>query len=367
MYIGLFSGLGQHGRPRPCPNPSPKLIREQTTQLHNRIRAALQEQQERYCYRSLSPICDIRFSLQGRYTSVTDLSGFGVTNDAVTIGGDAFLAPSRTTVSGFIAKTESEIRRALEGYLRRKGIDANTKHLVVIDIEPHDTSTDPPRDFSPMALGTWEGDPRQNQIIEGYRKRIEVARSVLLNARLGLFQVIAPVARGEDNPRFQQRMRGYQRAGQLGMYDQLDYLSPSLYAHFTPNDVDPVRGITLDIVHAWIEARTRQGIKSSLLLTRTNGKHISLAPFLTFWGRRIMDERFAISPEIMRLQLRILQEYCGVKVIVIWAGPETQEEMRAMGWEPVNFGDFSKQVVELPPAGCVCLPLWHRHLRALSV
>ncbi len=306
-----------------------------------------------YNYGSLSPVCDIRFSLQSRYATATDLSNFGVTNNAVTLSGVALLAPSEITVSEFIAKTAAEIRAALANHLASHGIDAHTNHLVVLDMEPEDTSI--PKSFSPASLGLWEGDPRQDQIIAGYERRIAAAREVLRNARLGLYQVIAPLDKGEDTPGFQQRMRGYRRAGELGMYDRLDYISPVLYVRYKPSDVDPVHGITLDTIHAWLEARTRQGLEASLTLTRSNGEHISLAPYLSFWvfnrgGSR--DDRRAALPESMRRQLRILQEYCGVNIIVLWAGRETDGGIQAGDSEPLNAHDFLTQVRELPPAGC---------------
>lgn len=305
-------------------------------------------------YDSLDPICDIRFSLQSRYATAIDLSAFGVTNNTVTISGVALLAPNEITVSDFIAKTDAEIRAALENHLLSRGIHSDTNHLIVIDIEPRDASMDPARAFSPASLHLWEGDPRQEQIIEGYKRRIAVAREVLPRAKLCLYQVIAPLDKGRDTPGFQRRMHAYRRAGELGMYDRLDYISPSLYIHYGPNDVDPERGITLDTIYAWLEAQTRQGIEASLTLTRSNGAHIPLAPFLSFWvfNPSSADNRKPISDEIMRRQLRMLQEYCGVKIIVLWAGRETADGIQAGESEIVNAHDFLTQVGELPPRGC---------------
>lgn len=308
--------------------------------------------------------CDIRFSLQGRYVSEpdlsTDLSVFGVTNNAITIHGAA-LEAAEITVEEFTRSDRSDINRTLRGYLRTHGIDPDTDHLVVLDMEPKDPTEPHPEDpsrlerlFHPKDLGTFEGDPRQNDIIQGFIRRIEVARDVMPNAKLGLYQVVAPMGKGQYNESFRDRMQGYRRAGELGMYDQVDYIVPVLYTRFGSCDVTDRDD--LETIQGWSEALTRQGIEESRTLTRTSGGNIPLVPYLSFWvfNGFSRHDRQAILPETMRRQLCILQEYSEVEIIVLWSGWETEDEMRSYvrPVEPVNFHDFLTNVGEFPISGC---------------
>lgn len=212
--------------------------------------------------------------------------------------------------------------------------------------------------FSPSNLGRYEGDLRDD-IIRAYNLRIGVAREVahkrMLTVKFGLFQVIVPNGKGQDNDRFRQRMCGYKRAGELGMYDLVDYLVPVLYNGFGREDVKRPDGpYDLARLHGWIEQATRQAIRETQQLTRRNGNTVPLAPSLTFWvgNGNSHHNKKVILPETMRLQLQILQEHCPVEIIVMWSGSETIDEMRDNGLEIMDFTDFLSGVGELPPPGC---------------
>ncbi len=300
-------------------------------------------------YRTPVPTYDLRFSIQRRYAE-TDLTDFGITNNVVTIPGSALEAPKVISVSDFFSTDETTIREQLMGYLRRQGIDFNTEDLMVLDIEPGEEDNSERHSFAPKDIGNerWDDDDTRRQIIEGYKTRIRVAREVLPKAKLGLYQVIAPDGQGRENiDAFSKRIAGYRQAGALGMYDLLDVLVPVLYARWGPDDPDWINRI---------EASTRQGIEASLTLTRTDDKNLPLAPYLSFWvlNPNSMNDRQAILPEVMHHQLAILQEYCGIETIVMWAGKEEPEcVVSSRDTVPVNLLEFLPQIGNLPADGCI--------------
>jgi hypothetical protein len=133
------------------------------------------------------------------------------------------------------------------------------------------------------------------------------------------------------------------------MYDYTEYLVPVLYNRFGLRDAPDIATL-----HSWIGRSTQQAITFSQQLTRHNGTKIPLAPILTFWvsSGNSADVIPRILPETLDLQLRILQEYCAVEIIVLWSGPETSEEMREAGREDFEFNGFLDQVEGLPPPRC---------------
>jgi hypothetical protein len=240
-------------------------------------------------------------------------------------------------------------------------LEPGRNHLVVLDMEPRYEYTDPndgkvkTKSFSPARLGEYD-DLLQEELIKAYIRRIIVARRFVQEnwptVKLGLYQVIRPMNKGERNGEFKKRMLGYVRAGQLGMYDFVDYLVPVLYNRFGKSDVNfPSEKVEL---HVWIERATRQAITNSQKLTRRNRNSIPLAPFLTFWvsNRRSKHDHKVILPETMSLQLRILQEYSSVEIINLWSGSETIKEMKKTDWQSVDIKNFLRKVDALPLPGC---------------
>jgi hypothetical protein len=142
--------------------------------------------------------------------------------------------------------------------------------------------------FPPAGLGRYEDDPTlQAALIQAYITRINVAREVLREkwptVKLGLYGVVVPDGKGDEDDIFQQRMRGYRWARELGMFESVDYLVPVLYNRVGPSDVVlPSGDVDMDRLHRWIGRSTRQAISNSQRLTRHNGRPIQLAPVLTF-------------------------------------------------------------------------------------
>lgn len=297
--------------------------------------------------------CDIRFSLQGAYVSddlADDLRLLGIDDTVVTINGSAVNASKEIEEADFVDVSDAalaRIRNRFTAYLERGELPRGSTDLFILDIEGA---------VAPAQIGSMDRQ-RQNAVIEGYKARIREARDVLRtrnvpDVKLGLYQVIVPDGRGRVTDGFRLRMCGYDYAGRRGMYDELDYICPVLYQRFGPDDGGAEQ------VQSWIDTATRQGIDSSLTLTRRNGAVIPLCPILTFWVANNPDNSKnasdAVSTESMLWQLRTLRRYRSreVAIIVLWAGREDTEGS-VKPREPVDFREFLQSVGELPPPGCI--------------
>jgi hypothetical protein len=210
--------------------------------------------------------------------------------------------------------------------------------------------------FAPRALGMFvEREKELRQLVEAYRRRIRVARQELRRRklpglRLGLYQVIVPDGRGEASEEFEQRMCGYREAGRRGMYDDLDFICPVLYQRFGPLDAGAKR------LRQWLDAATRQALDRSLTLTRRNGEGIPLVPILSFWvfNGKSENDRDAVTPASIGLQLQLVQQSAGIEAILFWSGSETPSGMRRAK-EPVEEIDIVELLDStgaLPWPGC---------------
>jgi hypothetical protein len=294
--------------------------------------------------------CDIRFSLQNSYASddlVDALEPLGVSNAAVTISGRALRSEKFISIERFLAADAESIRTRFVRFLETNGLP-RPSDLVILDLEP--------QGFAPRALGKFvESKKELRKLVAAYRLRIRVARQELRKRKLpglqlGLYQVIVPDGQGESSDEFEQRMCGYREAGRLGMYDDLDFICPVLYQRFGPLDAGARR------LRQWLEAMTRQALDQSLTLTRRNGEQVPLVPILSFWvfNGKSENDRDAVTPASIALQLRLVQDSAGVKAILFWSGSETESEMRKVK-EPVvqiDIVELLDNTGVLPWPGC---------------
>jgi hypothetical protein len=145
-------------------------------------------------------------------------------------------------------------------------------------------------------------------------------------------------------------MGGYREAGRRGMYDDLDFICPVLYQRFGPLDAGATR------LRQWLEAMTLQGLDQSLNLTRRNGEPIPLVPILSFWvfNGKSDNDRDAVTPASIALQLGLVQDSAGINAILFWSGSETESEMRTAKEpvEDINIADLLDNTGVLPWPGC---------------
>jgi hypothetical protein len=295
--------------------------------------------------------CDFRFSLQNEYADaglVDDLKDRGISNRAVTISGHATMSEEEIERQDFVDAGTDEIRTRLEEYLARHEDLPRAGDFVILDMEPDGCA--------PRRLGDFADDTLRD-LIAAYRRRIRLARQELRKTRkpglkLGLYQVIVPDGKGQASDEFKRSMRGYVKAGEQGMYDQLDFICPVLYQRFDSDDATP------ETLRKWLTRSTRQAIEKSLTLTRRNGSRIPLVPILSFWvfNKRPPNNpvRPAVTPESLARQLQIVQDAVGIEAILFWSGWQTPKEMQSAKKpvEPIVIADFLTSVGSLPWPGC---------------
>jgi hypothetical protein len=271
---------------------------------------------------------EVRFSSQNAYVSWPELSTSapqpgvapaasavapatsGINNRVWTMNGSALHASKGDSVEAFLSYSESQIRDRLKSYLREHpALNPQTDDLIIVDME-HPVHPKKRREYS----GT-----KQTEIIEAFKKRIKIARQEFPNAKLSLYGVIVSDGRGDPSrPGFKEMVEAYKRAGQLGMYDDLDYLTPILHLRFGPQDKQ----------YNTIEAYTRLALETTHSLQTSQGTALPLVPELSFkiYNGGSRQHRQCAPVEPIQKQMKIIQEYPYVQMIVLWAGPAVIKE-----------------------------------------
>jgi hypothetical protein len=240
-------------------------------------------------------------------------SALSISNRAWTMSGYAVRAGRNDTLEEFLSYSASQIRNRLKKYLTDKpALNSKTEDLIILDIE---------YPVHPRKLGQHEG-AQLAQIVEAFKTRIKIVRQKFPKAKLSMYGVIVPISTGDSsNANFKKMMEGYIQAGHLGMFDDLDYLSPSLYLRFAPGEK----------MYNYIAAYTQQGLDASRDIRTSKGMQLPLVPMLTsrVFNGRSKHHRQCIPVESIQKQLKIIRRYPFVEIIVLWLGnaePATSTE-----------------------------------------
>jgi hypothetical protein len=203
--------------------------------------------------------------LQNRRSSLP-LERYDVRNDAWCLSGHALGASIRMNVQEFVEMSVSDIRGCMRRYLaKHPDLHPDTTGVVILDLE-HPVN---PRDLG----GYLRNRKLYERIVRAFRVRISVAREALPRATLGLYGTVTTYPNGRDTSEHARtRMAGYRAAVELGLYDHLDVLVPSIYLAAGPTDPLARR----------LDAYTRLAIAQSRSLTRSDGTPIPLFPLLGF-------------------------------------------------------------------------------------
>lgn len=267
--------------------------------------------------------CDLQFSLQNDKLRTFQPEAFGFSNHSLVIGGYALRAGRGETLASFLRASSADIEVSLKRYLD-KNPTISPGDLVVLDLEPGglggDASSNKLRFRLPF-LGELEPDIR-DEVILAYRKRAATARRTLTDVKLGLYGVVIPLGKGYhgNQQTFAQRMIGYRRAGQLGLFDSFDYLIPSVYPRFGPADES-----RFDDWEALVRSSTRQAVEATVDLIDDIGEagsKIGVAPMTTFWVFNGKDYtrhyRRSIPKEALARQVSYLFSFARVNKVLVW-------------------------------------------------
>jgi hypothetical protein len=200
-------------------------------------------------------------------------------------------------------------------FLNNQDVSPLTKGRVVMDIE------------KPFPSGLWMQPPRMRaRLVRAFATRAEAARLKFPNAKLGFYGTLVPDSRGRENdPEQVARKAALVKAGECGMFDEVDFLVPVAYPRFGPNDGA-----------AWntYEPYTRLAIEDSRQIHKSDGSSLPVLPFLTCWiansdenskhAHDVLLDLPVPDPLEMTLgkQFDVLLEE-GVRTAVVWVGKNT--------------------------------------------
>ena len=190
----------------------------------------------------------------------------GGPNTVITLSGYVFRSvgdPGVPDLEAFVkvkrSEVEDRIQRFLDGH---PDISALTKGRVVMDIE------------KPFPSGFHRQPPRMRaRLARAFATRADAARRKFPNAKLGFYGTLLPDSRGRDTSEYLARIEALVKAGERGMFEEIDFLVPVIYPRFGPTDN----------ANAWgsYEPYTRKAIEGSRQIRKSDGSGLPVLPFLT--------------------------------------------------------------------------------------
>jgi hypothetical protein len=227
--------------------------------------------------------CDFFLTLEGHYSSL-DLAQYDiVTGKSLCAQGSASAAGRGVTMAEFIVSTDAQIEAASRSYFDGANLSNgfNTTDMIILDIELPVHQQDMV-DLNATIFPLW---------VEGFKRRVDVARRLLPYATLGIYGVVVDDCR--TNATCLARLVGaYQQAAKLGMYDAADVFCPRLYPTptWTPAEAAAIAQVTFGCTAA---------------IVRSDGTSVPVAPFLSYFT---IPGNFPVAADVAHAQLSALQD-----------------------------------------------------------
>lgn len=277
----------------------------------------------------LPTTCEVHLVEQSVLSSL-DLTGTGLIVGSVAIHGSAVKGGSGATIEAFLAYSETEVETTFRNYMQNHG-PFEKDEIIIIDIE----SPVHPKKFYEYLddLDTLEA------LVEAFKMRIKVVKSVVPTHPVALYGIVVPHGQGSEEG-FSGAYEGYQKAGELGLYDDLDYLVPVLYHRWGASD-NSAETRQYDLVH--------QALSKAAALTNSAGQSVPLFPLLSlsvFNPNSLHDRQAPLAAEVDAVVEMVL-EYPEVDLFGFWTG---DDESAPVGDIPT----FFEQVTTIPIADCEC-------------
>jgi hypothetical protein len=183
----------------------------------------------------------------------------GGPDTVITLGGFLFRSvgdPGVPDLEAFVKVKRSEVEDRIQRFLdAHPDVSALTKGRVVMDIE------------KPFPSGFHRQPPRMRaRLARAFATRAEAARRKFPNAKLGFYGTLLPDSRGRDTAEYLARIEALVKAGERGMFEEIDFLVPVIYPRFGPSARDgaahaasapPPRSISRSGRSAPVELRRR--------------------------------------------------------------------------------------------------------------
>jgi hypothetical protein len=198
------------------------------------------------------------------YTQPIPCAADGGPDSVITLSGRFFRAAKNLPVEAFVNVERSEVEDSIQTFLdKNPEVSALTKGRVVMDIEgpsfPSGFHRQPPR--------------MRARLARAFATRAEAARRKFPRAKLGLYGTLLPDSRGRETAEYLARIAALVKAGERGMFDEVDFLVPVIYPRFGPTDS----------AGAWgsYEPYTRKAIEGSRQIHKSDGSSLPVLPFMT--------------------------------------------------------------------------------------
>ena len=190
------------------------------------------------------PCCHFSYATQHAY-SAADITSLGLhTADTWFVTGDSGGGNPRSW-AGFLNQTAEETKARWIDYMTT-GLGRNitggfaTTNAIVLDCESSGALAGQSCELK--WLGTWlaakraSGDPTFDRLVSATKMRMAVAKSLFPHASIGYYS--SPTGPGGfAGENFTLAMEGYHAAAAVGLFDEVDFLVPSLY--FGKNESEP--------------------------------------------------------------------------------------------------------------------------------
>jgi len=125
----------------------------------------------------------------------------------------------------------------------------------------------------PFPSGFHAQPPRMRaRLVKAFTTRAEAARRKFPNAKLGFYGTLLPDSRGRETDEYRARIEALVKAGECGMFDEVDFLVPVIYPRFGP---------TCGAAWETYEPYTRKAIEGSREIHKSDGSSLPVLPFLT--------------------------------------------------------------------------------------
>ena len=237
---------------------------------------------------------DYNLMLQAEYMPNFADEYLNIENNAVSISSSR-LSCRGENLQEFLNKTEKEIYDRLYSM---QFVEKNTTDYLLFNCEG---------DEIPKNWGTYNNDTEtQNKIFNAMVKRMRVARVIFPNATISLGASIRPHKQGLYLPFMIERIEGYRRAGEHGVFDYVDCLEPRIF--IDRNDFNETN-ITASINQA-------MNVSNNVIKTSVGG---DLDSCVTIGINHFFREE-VLSIDIMNGIILQLSSYESVRKVNFWAG-----------------------------------------------
>ncbi len=259
--------------------------------------------------RAVNSTCEI-ILLRQQQASELDLAHLGISTNGVSGSSYWFSAPKNITVKEFIAVDNVAIRRQLNKQLKTRGVSGSVRLLIDIEKPVH------PKDFS--SYRRKHGEEAFKSLIAAFKRRVDIARDLLPDARIGIYGIPTPTSRESDATSLASQISGIQAAADIGLLDSVDDIYPTLYLRYGVGDRD---------YKSKIARMTRAGIESALTIHRADGSTPGVIPLFSsrIFNGGSKNHKEVAPIELARMQLEIAQSIDGVDAIAYWTAADNEE------------------------------------------